>query len=44
MITNTLTSKATAESQELIRLRWQKAILERAIAEKKMLKDAEMMK
>lgn len=44
MITNTLTRKATAESQELIRLRWQKARLERAIAEKKMLKDAEMMK
>lgn len=44
MITNTLTAKAAAESQEVIRLRWQKAILERAIAEKKRLKDAEMMK
>ena len=32
MITNTLTRKAAAESQEVIRLRWQKAILERAIA------------
>lgn len=44
IISNTLTAKATAESQELIRLRWQKAMLERAIAEKKRLKDAEMMK
>lgn len=44
MITNTLTSKATAESQELIRLRWQKAILERAIAEKKRAKQCEMIK
>lgn len=44
IITNTLTDKAAAESQEVIRLRWQKAILERAIAEKKRLKDAEMMK
>jgi hypothetical protein len=44
MITNTLTRKAAAESQELIRLRWQKAMLERAIAKKKRLKDAEMMK
>lgn len=44
MISNTLTAKATAESQEVIRLRWQKAMLERAIAEKKRLKDAEMMK
>lgn len=44
MISNTLTRKATAESQEVIRLRWQKAMLERAIAEKRRLKDAEMMK
>lgn len=44
MISNTLIRKAAAESQELIRLRWQKAMLERAIAEKKRLKDAEMMK
>ena len=44
MISNTLTAKATAESQEVIRLRWQKAMLERAIAEKKRLKDAEMRK
>lgn len=44
IISNTLTAKATAESQEVIRLRWQKAMLERAIAEKKRLKDAEMMK
>ena len=44
MITNTLTARATAESQEVIRLRWQKARLERAIAEKKRAKDAEMMK
>lgn len=44
IISNTLTAKAAAESQELIRLRWQKAMLERAIAEKKMLKNAEMMK
>lgn len=44
MITNTLTRKATAESQEVISLRWQKAMLERAIAEKKRLKDAEMIK
>lgn len=34
IISNTLTRKAAAESQELIRLRWQKAMLERAIAEK----------
>jgi hypothetical protein len=44
MITNTLTRKAAAESQEVIRLRWQKAILERAIAEKKRAKQCEMMK
>lgn len=44
MVTNTLTRKATAESQEVIRLRWQKAMLERAIAEKKKLKEVEMMK
>lgn len=44
MISSTLTRKAAAESQEVIRLRWQKAILERAIAEKKRLKDAEMTK
>lgn len=44
MITDKLTAKATAESQEVIRLRWQKAMLERAIAEKKRLKDAGMMK
>lgn len=44
MITDKLIRKATEESQEVIRLRWQKAMLERAIAEKKRLKDAEMMK
>lgn len=44
IISNTLTAKATAESQEVIRLRWQKAMLERAIAEKKMLKEVEMTK
>ena len=44
IISNTLTRKADAESQELIRLRWQKAMLERAIAEKKKLKEVEMMK
>ena len=44
MISNKLTARATAESQELIRLRWQKAMLERAIAEKKRVKEAEMMK
>ena len=44
MISNKLTARATAESQEVIRLRWQKARLERAIAEKKRLKEAEMMK
>lgn len=44
MITNTLTRKAAAESQELIRLRWQKAMLEQAIAEKKRAKQCEMMK
>lgn len=35
MIQNQLDKKAEAEHQELIRLRWQKAMLERAIAEKK---------
>ena len=44
MISNTLTRKAAAESQEEIRLRWQKAMLERAIAEKKRLKEVEMTK
>ena len=44
MISNTLTRKATAESQEVIRLRWQKAMLERAIAEKKRAKEVEMIK
>jgi|GEM_PF-6172006 hypothetical protein len=44
MISNTLTRKAAAESQEVIRLRWQKAMLERAIAEKKRLKEVEMTK
>lgn len=44
MISNKLTAKAAAESQELIRLRWQKAILERAIAEKKRAKEVEMIK
>lgn len=44
IISNTLTAKATAESQEVIRLRWQKAMLERAIAEKKRAKQCEMMK
>lgn len=44
IISNTLTTKAEAESQEVIRLRWQKAMLERAIAEKKRMKEAEMMK
>lgn len=39
-----INQKAAAESQELIRLRWQKAMLERAIAEKKKLKEVEMMK
>lgn len=44
IISNTLTRKATAESQEVIRLRWQKAMLESAIAEKKRAKEVEMIK
>ena len=44
MITDKLIRKATAESQEVIRLRWQKATLERAIAEKKRAKQCEMTK
>ena len=44
IISNALIKKYNKEHQELIKLRWKKAMLERAIAQKKRAKELEMAK